>query len=425
MKRFLFAAIIMASITAGAQIKRGDVNNDGKINTADVVAIYDIIINGDQKKAVALEKRYRLSVSDDMLTVADLTVSYVDADNNVKKQHLTSNIWEIGVASASSPQFNGAQFPAADGNALSENTDMGLSLNYTSRNDYDRDATYDIGIVATMDYVITYEDGTTAVLPAFNINPVTPAIEGEYVDNALNAMCQTATACRDYDPENDEIEMGEYWEDNDDHYTADPDMGGDQQIDPGTIIARQYDDYEWVDLALPSGLKWATRNVGASTPYELGGLYGWGDATGYHTESNNRYYYMSRPDTAYISHTRMDIATVQWGPNWRIPSKEEAEELIDNCTYERAIVDGCEGIWFKSKNNNEKMFMPCAGDRYIENIRTVTPNHAHGYYWTANLYPTDNAAAYAFHWDGYTNMYKPAFKERYFGCSIRPVKVEQ
>ena len=167
MKRFLFAAIIMASITAGAQIKRGDVNNDGKINTADVVAIYDIIINGDQKKAVALEKRYRLSVSDDMLTVADLTVSYVDADNNVKKQHLTSNIWEIGVASASSPQFNGAQFPAADGNALSENTDMGLSLNYTSRNDYDRDATYDIGIVATMDYVITYEDGTTAVLPAF------------------------------------------------------------------------------------------------------------------------------------------------------------------------------------------------------------------------------------------------------------------
>ena len=219
--------------------------------------------------------------------------------------------------------------------------------------------------------------------------------------------------------------MGEYWEDNDDHYTADPDMGGDQQIDPGTIIARQYDDYEWVDLALPSGLKWATRNVGASTPYELGGLYGWGDATGYHTESNNRYYYMSRPDTAYISHTRMDIATVQWGPNWRIPSKEEAEELIDNCTYERAIVDGCEGIWFKSKNNSEKMFMPCAGDRYIENIRTVTPNHAHGYYWTANLYPTDNAAAYAFHWDGYTNMYKPAFKERYFGCSIRPVKVEQ
>lgn len=286
MKRILFAAIIMASLTAGAQTKRGDVNNDGNINTADVVAIYDIIINGDQKKAVALEKKYHFTVSDDMLKVADWVVTYLDADNNVIKQPLATNTWEKSVKTASSPMFNGrGVFPAVDGNALSENTDIGLSLNYTSRNDYDRDATYDIGIVATMDYVITYEDGTTAVLPAFNINPVTPAIEGEYVDNALNAMCQTATACRDYDPENDEIEMGEFWEDNDDHYTADPEMGGDQQIDPGTIIARQYDDYEWVDLALPSGLKWATRNVGASTPYELGGLYGWGDATGYHTES--------------------------------------------------------------------------------------------------------------------------------------------
>lgn len=423
MKRILFAAIIMASITAGAQ-KRGDVNNDGKVNTADVVAVYDIIINGDQKKAVAMEKKYRLSVSDDMLTVADLTITYVDADNNVKKQSLTTNTWENKVASSTSPQFNGARFPAADGNALDENTDMGLSLSYEPRSGYDKDATYDISIVATMDYVITYEDGTTAVLPAFNINPCTPAIEGDYVDNALNAMCQTATACRDYDPQNDKVEMGDYWEDNDDHYTADPDMGGDQQIDPGTIIAPQYDNYEWVDLALPSGLKWATRNVGASTPYELGGLYGWGDATGYHTESNNRYYYMSRPDTTYISHTRMDIATVQWGPGWRIPSKAEAEELIDNCTYERATVEGCEGVWFKSKNNSEKIFLPCAGDRYVENIRSVTPGYANGYYWTANLYPTDNAAAYAFHWDGYTNMYKPAFKERYFGCSIRPVKVE-
>ena len=67
--------------------------------------------------------------------------------------------------------------------------------------------------------------------------------------------------------------------------------------------------------------------------------------------------------------------------------------------------------------------MPCAGDRYVENIRSVTPGHAYGYYWTANLYATDNAAAYAFHWDGFTNMYKPAFKERYFGCSVRPVWV--
>ena len=88
MKKTLFFLLLILSsqfsiftvLTAEAQTKRGDVNNDGKINTADVVAIYSIIINGEQKKAVALEKKYHFTVSDDMLKVADLVVSYVDAD---------------------------------------------------------------------------------------------------------------------------------------------------------------------------------------------------------------------------------------------------------------------------------------------------------------------------------------------------------
>ncbi|MBP5629849.1 MAG: hypothetical protein J6X27_08445, partial [Bacteroidaceae bacterium] len=168
MKKVLFFMLLILSsqfsvftaLTAEAQTKRGDVNNDGKINTADVVAIYSIIINGEQKKATALEKKYHFTVSDDMLKVADLVISYVDADNHVVKQPITTNSWEKSVKPSASPMFNGrGSFPAADGNALDQNTDMGLSLNYTSRNDYDRDATYDIGIVATMDYVITYEDG--------------------------------------------------------------------------------------------------------------------------------------------------------------------------------------------------------------------------------------------------------------------------
>ena len=419
MRKILFAAIIMASVAASAQVRRGDVNGDGEINTSDVVAIYNIIINGDEKKPVAFEKRYSLRFSDDMLKVANLRVSYIDTDNNVVREEVAVNSWRQTLKSAS-PFFAGS-FPAA----RVDNAPLGISLDYTARNDFDTTEEYDIGLEARMDYVITYDDGSTVTLPALNINPQTPAIEGEYVDNAMNAMCQTATAARDYDPENDNLQMSYYWYNTKQGYIPDPDMGGENQLDPGTLFDPMYGNYEWVDLGLPSGRKWATRNVGASTPYEPGGLYGWGDATGYHTEANNRYYYMSRPDTAYISHTRMDIATVQWGPDWRIPSKEEAEELIDNCTYERETVEGCEGVWFKSKINGQRIFMPCAGDRYVENIRSITPDRAYGYYWTANLYPTDNAAAYAFHWDGFTNMYKPAFKERYFGCSIRPVKVEK
>lgn len=418
----LLLVAIMIAPALQAQVKRGDVNNDGFVNSADVVAVYNIIINGDTRKAVSLAKQYSLNLSNDMLKVADLKVLYIDANNQVIEENISRPTWQKTVKAASKPYSD--QFPAADEELELGNTEIGLSLNYNGRSDYDKRQTYDIGIQATMNYVITYDDGTTMVLPAFDINPQTPDIEGEYVDNAMNAMCQTATTARDYNPENDYLEMSEFWQNNEQAYTPDPEMGGDKQIDPGTLIAPTFNENEWVDLGLPSGLKWATRNVGASTPYELGGLYGWGDATGYHTESNNRYYYTSRPGIDDISHTRMDIATQQWGQSWRIPTKAEAEELIDNCTFERETVNGCEGVWFKSKNNGEKMFMPCAGDRYIENIRSVTPNHAHGYYWTSNLYPTDNAAAYAFHWDGFTNMYKPAFKERYFGCSVRPVKIE-
>ena len=419
MKRILLIAMIMACAAASAQVKRGDVNNDTKVNSADVVEIYNIIINGDKKVVTGIEKKYSVTFSDDMLKVANLSVSYIDDKNQVVKEKVIGPVWSKDFSAASRPY--GVVYPmATDG---TDNTAIGFSLDYDARSDYDKEQTYNIGFVADMTYVITYDDGTTAVLPVLNINPQTPAIEGDYVDNAMNAMCQAGTNARDYDSDKENLQMSDFWADNDQAYTPDPDMGGGEQVDPGTIINPQYGNYEWVDLGLPSGLKWATRNVGAATPYDLGGLYGWGDATGYHTESNNRYYPMSRPDTTYISHTRVDIATVQWGPDWRMPSKTEAEELIDNCTTQRETVEGCEGIWFISKINGNKIFMPCAGDRYVENIRSVTPGHANGYYWTANLYPTDNAAAYAFHWDGFTNMYKPAFKERYFGCSVRPVWV--
>ena len=81
MKRILLIAMIMACAAASAQVKRGDVNNDNSVNTADVVEIYNIIINGDKKIVTGVEKKYSVSFSDDMLKVADLTISYIDDKN--------------------------------------------------------------------------------------------------------------------------------------------------------------------------------------------------------------------------------------------------------------------------------------------------------------------------------------------------------
>lgn len=391
-----------------------DTNGDGKINSTDIVAIYNFIAGKIGIRSIT--KNYSINVSTDMLKVANIEVAYIDANNNVVTEPLTTNKWEKSELVQRRPaKSNG--FPASVADI--SNTDLGMSMNYSLTN-FDTKQNYNIAFEQNVFYTIVYEDGSVNNLPAYNINPQCHEAEGQYMDNTMNAFCQTATNARDYDEGSNRPEMSDYWNNVQEGYAPREDMGGGQQYNPSIIISNNYVNYEWVDLGL--SVYWATRNVGASTPYEAGGLYGWGDATGYHTETNNRFYPMSRPDITNISGTREDIAHVQWGPDWRMPTNKEAIELIDNCTMKRETIDGCEGVWFISKINNNKIFLPAAGDRYAEIIRNTLPGHACGYYWTSDLYPTDNAGAYSFRFDSYTNVYKPVFKDRYFGCSVRPVK---
>lgn len=94
-----------------------------------------------------------------------------------------------------------------------------------------------------------------------------------------------------------------------------------------------------VDLGLPSGTKWADRNVGASSPEDFGDYYAWGE-----TEVKDSYTwetYTLCDGTAYscydigedIAGTDYDVAHVKWGGNWEMPTKEQFEELINNCTW--------------------------------------------------------------------------------------------
>lgn len=80
-----------------------------------------------------------------------------------------------------------------------------------------------------------------------------------------------------------------------------------------------------VDLGL--SIKWAGWNIGASAPEELGGLYGWGDPTGTKVSGNDDEYPSKNPPIN-ICGTKYDIAHVQWGNGWRLPTKKEIEELM-------------------------------------------------------------------------------------------------
>lgn len=135
-----------------------------------------------------------------------------------------------------------------------------------------------------------------------------------------------------------------------------------------------------VDLGL--SVKWADHNVGASAESEVGGRYMWGDPTG--TASRNTY---SRPNLTEISGTKYDIATVQWGSQWRMPSYNEIKELKDNTSYVWTSRNGTFGGLFTSKKSgytNKSIFIPYYGSYYTSTGIKV------GDIWSGSISSTNN-----------------------------------
>lgn len=133
----------------------------------------------------------------------------------------------------------------------------------------------------------------------------------------------------------------------------------------------------WVDLGLPSGVKWAGWNVGATRPEEYGGYYAWGETeekSEYTVETykhKEKYYYGSDPDEWYwvykdlgnISGTSYDVATAKWGSGARMPTNEEFFELADKCYWYGGYLNGIAGDFVTGPNGNS-IFIPFAGRRY-------------------------------------------------------------
>ena len=167
-----------------------------------------------------------------------------------------------------------------------------------------------------------------------------------------------------------------------------------------------------VDLGLPSGVKWASWNLGASAPEEYGGYYGWGDETGLNTSTNVNEYPSANPPTD-ICGTQYDIAKALWGDQWRLPTYDDIKELYEQCQF------------YKSGNNIEavgpnknSIILPLAGSREETEIFD-TANY--GYYWAGSLYQDDKTNAWLLNFDMANGKYGLAGGSRYYGLSIRPV----
>ncbi len=170
-----------------------------------------------------------------------------------------------------------------------------------------------------------------------------------------------------------------------------------------------------VDLGL--SVKWAGWNVGASTPDEYGKLFGWGDPTGLKKNRNLNEYPDSNPQQD-IAGTTYDIARVNWGGEWRLPTFYEMAELITKCTWSYITYKYVKGFKVTGPNGNS-IFLPLAGVA----PRTI-PSGGYGNtgnYWTSTLKRGDTQKAHSLFI--YSNGVPSdiSYSYRYFGLSIRPV----
>ena len=175
--------------------------------------------------------------------------------------------------------------------------------------------------------------------------------------------------------------------------------------------------HAWVDLGLPSGTKWATCNVGATSPEEYGDYFAWGETStkSSYTLKNSLTYGKYMNDIS--GNAQYDAAVANWGGGWRMPTRSEMQELIDKCTWTWTAQNGVNGYKVTGPSG-ASIFLPAAGRRYGSSLDNAG---IYGNYWSST--PNDdrnyNYNAYRL----YLNMYNHymGYDYRVIGRSVRPV----
>ena len=199
-------------------------------------------------------------------------------------------------------------------------------------------------------------------------------------------------------------------------------------------LPNTHNGHEYVDLGLPSGIKWATCNVGATTPEGYGDYFAWGETAPKTTYNWSTYKYCNGDvysmtkyciDSSYgtvDNKTELeledDAAYVNWGGNWRMPTKEELSELknTSNCIWEWTTQNGVNGYKVISKINANSIFLPAAGYRINDNLRSAGN---FGHYWSSSLHSGSSSNAYyLYFYSSYVDWFNGS---RFYGNSVRAV----
>ena len=199
--------------------------------------------------------------------------------------------------------------------------------------------------------------------------------------------------------------------------------GGGGSVAPDGVVA--------VDLGLPSGTLWAPCNVGATKPWEYGGYYAWGETkeknvydwsiykwcngskttlTKYCTDSN-----YGTVDGKTVLAPEDDVANMKWD-GWRMPTREELDELLNECTYEWTTLNGVNGRKLTGPNGNS-IFLPAAGYYWDDNLHNAGNS---GYYWSSTQDPSASYGAFRLLFRS-GDEYWISTIDRFYGLTVRPV----
>lgn len=200
--------------------------------------------------------------------------------------------------------------------------------------------------------------------------------------------------------------------------------------DEGSTTQGIGNGHTYVNLGLPSGTLWATTNVGAENPEDYGDYFAWGEVEPKSTYAYSKYKYCKGSYNTMIKYcsnsqygtvdnkTELDleddVAYMNWGEGWRMPSNAQLTELRENCTW----------TWDSTKKgyavvgpNKSSIFLPAAGYYFGSSLSDAG---SHGYYWSRSLDERCSYLAYLVHFlsDGvYRNT-----SYRYRGLPVRPVR---
>ena len=227
------------------------------------------------------------------------------------------------------------------------------------------------------------------------------------------------TAC-DYDDDDDDLTETV---DDDDDADSSSDDADDSSDDTDSSDDADDSSSATAGTAADLGLsvKWATVNIGATLPADYGNYYAWGE-----TETKDEYTWdnsVTYGDSSFgdiSGDATYDAATANWGSSWRMPTKTECQELVDDCTWKWTTQENSDGEdvngYLVEGTNGNSIFLPAAGFR---NGSSLSYAGTRGYYWGSTPYAGDSDSAFSLY---FTSRYRGVLSyNRYNGKPVRPV----